>query len=75
MIRTNFALSVGSRSRQPGRAAEQNPRRGPLSCMWIPTGNPRQPLVCVWTDRRAVETEPAPAGKSRPHRGLFLVRV
>jgi hypothetical protein len=25
-------------------------RRGPLACAWIETGNPRQPLVCVWTD-------------------------
>jgi hypothetical protein len=71
MIRTNFALSVGSRSLRTTRVVKQKPRRGPLTCVWIPTGNPRQPLACVWT---ATETEPAPAGPSRPHRGLFLVR-
>jgi hypothetical protein len=71
MIRTTFALSVGSRSLAASRAPERNPRRGPLSCVWIPTGNPRQPLACVWMDRR--ESETAPAGQSRPYRGLFLV--
>lgn len=25
-------------------------RRGPLSCVWIETGNPKQPLVRVWID-------------------------
>jgi hypothetical protein len=71
MIRTNFALSVGSRSHQSSRAAERNVRRGPLNCVWIPTGNPRQPLACVWTE---AENEPAPTGPSRPYRGPFLVR-
>jgi hypothetical protein len=75
MIRTNFALSEGSRSHKSSRAAEPNVRRGPLTCVWIPTGNPRQPLACVWTDRRETETEPALSGESRPHRGLFLVHA
>jgi hypothetical protein len=22
-----------------------------LTCKWIETGNPKQPLVCVWVDR------------------------
>jgi hypothetical protein len=25
-------------------------RRSALSCVWIETGNPRQPLACVWID-------------------------
>jgi hypothetical protein len=25
-------------------------RRAPLSCAWTKTGNPRQPLACVWID-------------------------
>ena len=27
-------------------------RRGPLSCVWIETGNPQQPLAQVWIDRQ-----------------------
>jgi hypothetical protein len=72
MIRTNFALSVGSRFTTTTRAAEQNARRGPLSRVWIATGNPRQPLACVWME---TEIEPGPAGPSRPYRGLYLVRA
>jgi hypothetical protein len=26
--------------------------RSPLSCTWFETGNPNQPLACVWLDRR-----------------------
>jgi hypothetical protein len=26
--------------------------RSPLSCTWAQTGNPNQPLACVWLDRR-----------------------
>jgi hypothetical protein len=66
MIRTNFALSVGSRSpRTTMRVVKQDPRRAPLTCVWIPTGNPREPLACIWSE---AEDEPAP-----PYRGLFLV--
>ena len=25
--------------------------RSVLSCVWIATGNPAQPLACVWIDR------------------------
>lgn len=25
--------------------------RSTLSCVWIETGNPKQPLACVWIDR------------------------
>jgi hypothetical protein len=25
--------------------------RSALNCVWIETGNPRQPLACVWIDR------------------------
>jgi hypothetical protein len=25
--------------------------RSTLSCVWIDTGNPAQPLACVWSDR------------------------
>ena len=25
--------------------------RSALHCVWIETGNPRQPLACVWIDR------------------------
>jgi hypothetical protein len=62
---------LGSSSLAVSRTPERNPRRGPLSCVWIPTGNPRQPLVRVWVDRRDVD--PAPAALNRPNRGLYLV--
>jgi hypothetical protein len=26
--------------------------RSPLSCTWVETGNPNQPLACIWLDRR-----------------------
>ncbi len=32
-----------------GRAANTAPVRA-LSCVWIETGNPRQPVACVWID-------------------------
>ena len=25
--------------------------RSALNCVWIETGNPKQPLACVWIDR------------------------
>jgi hypothetical protein len=24
-----------------------------LTCVWVPTGNPRKPLACVWVDPNA----------------------
>lgn len=73
MIRTNFALSLGSQSLRVSGAGQQGRPRSPLTRVWIPTGNPRQPLACVWTDNCETEIESATAGLSRPHRGLFLV--
>jgi hypothetical protein len=26
---------------------------GRLTCTWVPTGNPRNPLACVWTETAA----------------------
>ncbi|HLJ76132.1 MAG TPA: hypothetical protein VKT75_01900 [Acidobacteriaceae bacterium] len=37
-------------------------RRSSLSCVWIETGNPKQPLARVWIDREvriALESEMA----------------
>jgi hypothetical protein len=28
-------------------------RAGRLTCAWVPTGNPRNPLACVWADAKA----------------------
>jgi hypothetical protein len=36
-------------------------KAGRLTCVWVPTGNPRNPLVCVW-----VETAPRKSGKPAP---------
>ncbi len=41
------------------RAAHVQPR---LSCMWVATGNPRQPLACVWIDREEQHEEAAASG-------------
>jgi hypothetical protein len=30
--------------------------RASLSCMWIETGNPAQPLVCQWIARHQTES-------------------
>ncbi|HVJ07557.1 MAG TPA: hypothetical protein VM554_04185 [Acidisarcina sp.] len=38
-----------------------NRRPQGVSCVWVPTGNARQPLVCVWID---AETKSV-AGNSR----------
>jgi hypothetical protein len=27
-------------------------RQGALSCVWIETGNPKQPLARIWVDRK-----------------------
>jgi len=29
-----------------------------LTCIWVPTGNPRMPLVCVWTESKASQANP-----------------
>jgi hypothetical protein len=73
MIRTNFALSSNSQSLKINGTGRENLRRGPLTCVWITTGDPRQPLVCVWRDRSDTGIEPAPAGPGRRYRGLSLV--
>lgn len=26
-----------------------------LTCTWVPTGNPRMPMVCVWTESKATQ--------------------
>jgi hypothetical protein len=41
------------------------PKTGRMTCAWVPTGNPRTPLACVWTDAEsplaASRAEPSPA--------------
>lgn len=34
-----------------GRSLLRKSPRGTLSCVWIETGNARQPLACIWIDR------------------------
>jgi hypothetical protein len=29
----------------------QRPRR--LACSWVPTGDPKMPLICVWAESKA----------------------
>jgi hypothetical protein len=28
-------------------------KTGRMTCAWVPTGNPKKPLTCVWTDAEA----------------------
>jgi hypothetical protein len=30
-------------------------RRAPLSCVWVDTGDPAQPLACLWIVRRRAQ--------------------
>jgi len=43
-----------------------NRQRSALSCIWIGTGNPAQPLACVWVDRD--QREVANCEESEPPR-------
>ena len=73
MYRTNLAFSL-----QPRTASDPHTRSlhaGRLSCIWVPTGNPRQPLARVWMSRDAADDEPPLAGRKSRHAGLFLVRA
>ena len=29
-----------------------------LTCTWVPTGNPRMPIACVWTESKASQANP-----------------
>jgi hypothetical protein len=66
MIWTNFAPAVVSIERVSGSVQKSGIRRGQLSCVWIETGNPRQPLARIWIDDELpvaleeVEEEPQP---------------
>jgi hypothetical protein len=36
---------------------------GRLTCAWVPTGNPRNPLACVWAEtaaRKSAKAAPSP---------------
>ena len=57
MARRLFAVPAAWAGRPP---QELRDHRGALACVWIETGNPKQPLACVWIDRamRIAGTEP-----------------
>jgi hypothetical protein len=38
-----------------------------LSCVWIKTGNPAQPLVCKWVSQAESSDDPIPTEAPRPH--------
>lgn len=40
----------------------QKPDR--LTCAWVPTGNPRNPLACVWADTAARKSSKAAASSN-----------
>jgi len=41
----------------------------PLSCVWIETGNPAQPLVCRWAPREKSSSVRSFEITSEPHAG------
>ena len=43
-------------------------QRSTLSCVWIKTGNPRQPLVCTWIDHAQRMTADREESKAEPYR-------
>ena len=46
-------------------------KAGRLTCAWLPTGDPRQPLACVWTaDSRNVAKA---ASSTKTDSGRMLV--
>jgi hypothetical protein len=51
MLRTLFALPAGPAVVGNDRATEFAVRPTALSCVWIETGNLRQPLARIWIDR------------------------
>jgi hypothetical protein len=51
MTRAVVVLPRRQASAIPDRVNLRNFRSTALSCRWIETGNPAQPLACVWIDR------------------------
>ena len=43
-------------------------RKAPLSCVWIETGNPAQPLVCKWISRAKSSADLTATGTDTPDR-------
>ena len=64
MNRTFFTLP------RTALAVQATSARNSLSCVWIVTGDPRQPLARIWIDRavRFVETGDNPEGEPAPLR-------
>jgi hypothetical protein len=85
MFWTDFALPAGTENFTSSRSPASPIRRGPLSCVWIETGNSSRPLACVWIDHemriagndasRDGETEPAPVCRICSHPECRLARV
>jgi hypothetical protein len=44
-------------------------RAGSLTCKWVRTGDPKLPLICVWTGSKTttVSTAPSTDGTGRMH--------
>jgi hypothetical protein len=38
-------------------------KTGRMTCVWVPTGNPRTPLACVWKDAD-FKVEPSPTNEA-----------
>jgi hypothetical protein len=44
-----------------------------LTCKWVPSGNPKMPLACVWTEHQPAQA--APVGSSLEEAGHELGRM
>jgi hypothetical protein len=45
-------------------------KAGRLTCTWVPTGNPRNPLACAW-----VETDARKSAKAAPSSNAISGRI
>jgi len=39
-----------------------------LTCNWVPTGDPKMPLACVWTESKAVQPVSSPSSTGEAER-------
>ena len=43
-----------------------------LTCVWVPTGNPRMPLACVWLETTARDNSKAASSSNDESWGIPL---
>jgi hypothetical protein len=46
-----------------------------LNCTWVPTGDPKTPLACVWTETRAAQAAPAASSVDEAGHGAGRIHL